>query len=108
MNPSDEHLNSLLNTWTAPPCPPSLEQRLRRAYVSRRRQQPAVWTRWLARFTPRAGKFAGVLAGAVILLAVITRAFPQSLNLAVPSGFGKISGIVSAPRFMQMALRYDF
>ena len=30
------------------------------------------------------------------------------LNLGVPSGFGKISGIVSAPRFMQMALRYEF
>jgi hypothetical protein len=30
------------------------------------------------------------------------------LNLSTPAGFGKISGIVSAPRFMQMALRYEF
>jgi hypothetical protein len=82
----DEDLDCLLSAWTVPPSPASLQQRLRHAYAGRKRPQPAVWKRWIARFVPPAGKLAGVMAGAVILLGVITRAFPQSLNLAVPSG----------------------
>jgi hypothetical protein len=101
MNPSDEDLNCLLKAWTAPRSPDSLEGRLRRAYGDRvrsrttvlsgeagqqRKWSSGVWTRWIAQFAPTAGKVAAVMAGAVVLLAVITRAFPQSLNLVVPTG----------------------
>jgi hypothetical protein len=101
MNPSDDDLNCLLKAWTAPRSPDSLERRLRRAYGARvrsrttalwgeagqqRKWSSGVWTRWIAHFLPTAGKVAGVMAGAVVLLAAITRAFPQSLNLAVPAG----------------------
>ena len=101
MNPSDDDLNCLLKAWTAPRSPDSLEGRLRRAYGARvgsrttvlsgeagqqRKWSSGVWTRCIAHFLPTTGKVAGVMAGAVVLLAVITRAFPQSLNLVVPTG----------------------
>jgi hypothetical protein len=41
---------------------------------------------WIVGFLPTAAKFAGVVAAAVVLLAVITRAFPQSLYFASPPG----------------------
>ncbi len=40
-----------------------------------------VWARWITGFLPIAGKFVGVIAGAVVLLAMITRAFPQSFGM---------------------------
>jgi hypothetical protein len=110
MNPSEDDLNCLLKTWTVPRSPDSLEGRLRRAYGDRARSRTTpgllevssvqweaapgrqrkcgrgVWSRWIAGFLPFAGKFAGVIAVAVVLLAVITRAFPQSLGLFVPPG----------------------
>lgn len=87
MNLSDEDLDCLLKTWTAPRSPDSLEGRLRGAYRERRQNRGSVaWPRWIARIAPIAGKFAAVLASGIILLAVITRAFPQSLNLIAPSG----------------------
>ncbi len=134
MNPSDDDLDCLLKTWTAPRSPDSLEARLRRAYGHRlrrayrhrlrraygnllrraygnrllrraygdrapsrttvlsgeagpqRKSDSGVRTRWIAQLVPTAGTVAGVMAGAVVLLAVITRAFPQSLNLVVPAG----------------------
>lgn len=105
MNPSDDDLNCLLKAWTVPQSTDSLEGRLRRAYRDRTRSQktlglvevspalwaqaegrqlnrgPGVWVRWIAGFVPNAGKFAGVIAGAVVLLAMITRAFPQSVRM---------------------------
>lgn len=105
MNPSDDDLNCLLKAWTVPRSPDSLEGRLRRSYRDRarsgetlglvevspalwtraagrlRRRGPGVWAPWIAGFVPIAGKFAGVIAGAVVLLAMITRAFPQSLRM---------------------------
>jgi hypothetical protein len=108
MNLSDDDLNALLKTWTVPRSPHSLEERLRRAYRdsvrSRARQAfleapadgttmvtamppkrgPGAWTSWIAGFAPTVGKLAAVIAGAVILLAVITRAFPQSLAILAP------------------------
>jgi hypothetical protein len=110
MNPSDDDLNCLLKAWTVPRSPDSLEVRLRDGYRDRartrttagllevspvtwgtaeggqRKRSPGVWGRWIAGFLPSAGKFAGVIAGAVVLLAVITRAFPQSLSLIAPRG----------------------
>jgi hypothetical protein len=104
MIPSDDDLNCLLKEWAVPRSPDSLEGRLRRAYRDRERPREvssvlsggaAGWqrtrslrarARWIAGFLPSAGKFAGVLAGAVVLLAVITRAFPQSLSLIAPPG----------------------
>lgn len=97
MNPSDDDLNCLLKTWTVPRSPDSLAGRLRRAYGSRaavasgeaaqqRKWSSGVWAHCVARFLPAAGKVGGVMAGAVVLLAVITQAFPQSLNLIVPTG----------------------
>lgn len=97
---SDEDLNGLLKAWTAPRSPDSLEGRLRRAYGERvrsrttlsqeegqrRKWSSGLWTRWMAQFVPTAGKVVGVMAGAVVLLAVIARAFPQSLNLVIPTG----------------------
>jgi hypothetical protein len=77
MIPSDEDLNHLLKAWTVPPSPGSLERRLRRAY--RDRTAPGVWRRWVSGLTPAAGMFAGITAGAVVFLLVITQAFPQSL-----------------------------
>ncbi len=86
MIPSDEDLNGLLKTWTAPSSPASLEGRLRRAYEVRVRYQTTPAARRMAGLLPFAGKLAGVLAGAVVLLAVITKAFPQSLDLIAPAG----------------------
>jgi hypothetical protein len=101
MNPSDDDLNCLLKAWTVPPCPESLDGRMRRAYgavvgsrtmapsveaARQRKWSPGVWTRSILHFVPTAGKVAGFIAGAVVLLAVITQAFPQSLNLVVPTG----------------------
>jgi hypothetical protein len=86
MNPSDDDLNGLLKAWTAPPSPASLEVRLRRAYGVRVYSRTTPRTRWIAGWLPLAGKLAGALAGAVVLLAVITRAFPQSLDLIAPDG----------------------
>jgi hypothetical protein len=85
MSPSDDDLDCLFKAWTAPACPGSLERRIRRSYGDRRRfreiDEPlnASPVRGCARLVPFAGKFAGVVAAAVVLLAVITRAFPQSL-----------------------------
>jgi hypothetical protein len=84
MIPTDEDLDSLLKTWTAPRSPDSLETRVRRAY--RNRICPRTKTPWIARVLSMAGKFAGVTAAVLVVLAVITRAFPQSLNLVVPPG----------------------
>jgi hypothetical protein len=104
MSPSDDDLNCLLQAWTAPRCPDSLETRIRRAYRDRARSRetlglvkasPAfggrttgehnrgsgMWARWIAGLVPITGKFVGVVVGAVVLLAVIARAFPQSLYL---------------------------
>ena len=110
MIPSDDDLNCLLKEWTVPRSPDSLEGRLRLAYRDRshlrttlglrnvssvlsgeaagrqRTRSPRAMARWITGFLPVAGKFAGVLAGAVVLLAVITRAFPQSLSLIAPPG----------------------
>ncbi len=82
MNPSDDDLNGLLMAWTAPRSPASLERRVRRAYRDRTRSRP----RWIGGFVPAVGKFAGFVAAAVVLLAVITRAFPQSLGVIAPPG----------------------
>jgi hypothetical protein len=84
MIPTDEDLDGLLKTWTAPRSPDSLETRVRRAYGNRIR--PRTKTPWIARVLPMAGRFAGATAAALVLLAVITRAFPQSLNLVAPPG----------------------
>ena len=93
MNVSDDELDSLLKTWTAPRSPDSLEGRLRRAYKGRCLSQGATeqnrgtgaWARWIAGIVPIAGKAAAVIAGTIVLLAIITRAFPQSLGLIAPS-----------------------
>jgi hypothetical protein len=92
MNPSDDDLNLLLKTWTVPRSPDSLEARLRRAYKDRALSQGAArqerlrgaWARWIGGSVPTAGKLAGLIAGTVVLLAIITRAFPQSLGLIAP------------------------
>ena len=90
MNPSDSDLDCLLKAWTVPHSPDSLERRVRRAYGDRAysRTTPGLLegsaSRWIAGLMPMAGKFAGVIASAVVLLAVITRAFPQSLGLVSP------------------------
>jgi hypothetical protein len=105
MNPSDDDLDCLLKAWTVPQSPDSLEGRVRCAYRDRarartttglveaspalragapggqRKRGPGMWVRWIAGFVPIAGKFAGVIAGAIVLLAMITRALPQSLRL---------------------------
>jgi hypothetical protein len=98
MIPSDDDLNCLLKEWTVPRSPDSLEGRLRHGYRERaasgarlthglqRQRGRGVWAGRIIGFLPIAGKFAGVMAGAVVLLAVITRAFPQSLYLLVPPG----------------------
>ncbi len=109
MNLSDDDLNCVLKTWTAARAPASLDKRLRRAYRDRarsrtaaalmeasplvwdaaegqRKRNPGAWVHWVAGFVPIAGKFAGFVAGAVILLAVIARAFPQSLANIAPPG----------------------
>jgi hypothetical protein len=75
MIPSDEDLNCLLKAWTVPPSPDSLERRLRRAYRDRTGSRS---TRWFGNASA-AGMFAGITAGAVMFLLVITQAFPQSL-----------------------------
>lgn len=85
MTPSDDDLNGLLKTWTAPKSPSSLERRIRRGYRERMRSRTKARL-WTARLLPIAGKLAGAMAAAVVLLAVITQAFPQSLNLFVPPG----------------------
>ncbi len=108
MNLSDNDLDGLLRTWTAPRSPDSLETRLRCAYRDRVRSQTTsvlvesspvlwgatagrqrkwssrAWARWIAGIAPIAGKFAGAIAGAVVFLAVITQAFPQSLRMIAP------------------------
>ncbi len=97
MKPSDEDLDCLLKTWTAP-SPDSLEARLRRAYrdghapeqMPGREASPAVvgaeggrnrgirvWARWITGFLPISRKALGVIAGAVVLLTVIARALPR-------------------------------
>jgi len=76
MMPSDEDLNSLLNTWTVPPSPDALADRLRSAWRERHGSRPR---RWFGGFAPTAGLFAGVAAGAAVFLLVIAQAFPQSL-----------------------------
>jgi hypothetical protein len=91
MNPSDDDLNRLLRTWTVPRSPDSLEPRVRRAYRDRARLRTmpglvGVWAHWIAGIVPIAGKFTAVIASVVVLLAVITRAFPQSMGvIASPS-----------------------
>jgi hypothetical protein len=84
MIPTDEDLDGLLKAWMAPRSSDSLETRVRRAYGNRIR--PRTKTPWIARLLPIAGKFVGATAAALVLLAVITRAFPQSLNLVVHPG----------------------
>lgn len=87
MIPPDEDLNCLLQGWTVPPCPDSLEGRLRSAYRDRTRARsahwfryaPGVWARWASGLAPAAGTFPGIVAGAVIFLLVMAEAFPQSL-----------------------------
>jgi len=87
MIPSDEDLNCLLKAWTVSPSPGSLEGRLRKAYRDRTgtrsrrwfQNAPGVWTRWVSGLAPAAGMFAGITAGAVMLLLVMAEAFPQSL-----------------------------
>jgi hypothetical protein len=87
MTPSEDDLDSLLKAWSVPQSPDAMERRLRRAYRERTRSRTMPGpvdnsaVRWIAGFAPVAGKFAGAIAGMVILLAVITRAFPQSLGL---------------------------
>lgn len=93
MNVSDDDLNLLLKTWAVPRSPDSLEGRLRRAYKGRYLSQgvagqnrgTGAWARWIAGIVPIAGKAAAVIAGTIVLLAIITRAFPQSLGLIAPS-----------------------
>jgi len=86
MTMPDNDLDGLLKTWMVPRSPDSLERRLRRAYRDRMRSRTAPHRNRIARFLPIAGRFAGVMTAAVILLAVIAKAFPQALNLVVPSG----------------------
>jgi hypothetical protein len=112
MKSSDDDLDSLLKAWTVPPSPGSLEGRLRRAYrdsarsrarpmlleatpvragfaaAVRRRRGPGAWAGWIGGLAPTVGKrlFAGIVAGAVAFLLVVTLAFPQSLSLIVPRG----------------------
>ena len=78
MMPSDEDLNCLFNAWIVPHSLEPLERRIRQAYRDRT-GSPRVWMRWAPRFTPAAGLFAGITAGAVVFLLVIAQAFPQSL-----------------------------
>ncbi len=89
MTPSDEDINSLLKAWTVPPSPSSLEDRLRSAYRDRTRARSTRWFRnWVSTLTPAAGMFAGITAGAVVFLLVVTQAFPQAFGqtLAALSG----------------------
>src|SRR5665213_2454140 len=84
---SDEDLDGLLKAWTVPSSPNSLESQLRRAYRDRTgsrsrrwlRNAPGLGIRWVSGLSPAAGMFAGVVAGALILLLVVAEAFPQSL-----------------------------
>jgi hypothetical protein len=78
MIPTDEDLDCLLKAWTAPPSAGSLERRVRRAYRERTGSR-SMWIRWVSGFTPAAGLFAGIAAGALVFLLVIAEAFPQSL-----------------------------
>lgn len=95
MNPSDDDLHYLLNAWTTPSSPGSLERRLRLAYRDRTgsrprrwfRNAPGVWTRWVSGLRPAAGMFAGFTAGAVIFLLVVAEAFPQSLAGLLGAGY---------------------
>lgn len=79
MIPTDEDLNCLLDTWTAPPSPGTLEGRLRKAWRDQTRPHGRSWFRNLPRLAPPAGMFAGIAAGAVVCLLLIAEAFPQSL-----------------------------
>jgi hypothetical protein len=86
MTMPDDDLDGLLKTWTVPRSPDSLERRLRLAYRDRVRSRTRAHHNGIARLLHIAGKFAVVITAAVILLAVIAKAFPQALNLVVPSG----------------------
>jgi hypothetical protein len=86
MTMPDNDLDDLLKTWTVPRSPDSLERRLRCAYRDRVRSTTTAHHNRIVRFLPITGKCAGVMTAAVILLAVIAKAFPQALSLAVPSG----------------------
>ena len=79
MTPSDDDLDSLLQAWTAPACPGSLDKRLRRTYLERSASQhaPRAWTRW---FSPAMGMFAGMAAAVAVCLLVVAQAFPQSMT----------------------------
>ena len=83
MIPSDEDLDYLLKTWAVPPSTDSLERRLRRAYRDRTGSHSR---RWFPN-APAAGMFAGIAAGAIIFLLVITQAFPQSFSALSGTAF---------------------
>jgi hypothetical protein len=84
---NDTELDEILNSWSAPPAPASLRERVRAGFAAGlgRETFPGV-RHWTAAFVPSVSK--SLVAGAILalgtLLLVVAQAFPQMFSLGSP------------------------
>jgi hypothetical protein len=98
---NDSELDEVLDQWDAPGPRAELRESVRARFATLNERPPKKGRAWLAWFAPSAtkGLLAGAAAGAVVFLAVIGQAFPQSFGLGSPSpalrsGYAVISNVV--------------
>lgn len=84
---NDTELDEILNSWSVPPAPASLRERVRAGFAAGIGQETSPGVRhWTAAFVPSARK--SLVAGAILavgtLLLVVAQAFPQMFSLGSP------------------------
>jgi len=84
---NDTELDEILNSWSVPPAPASLRERVRAGFAAglERETSPGV-RHWTAAFVPSARK--SLVAGAILavgtLFLIVAQAFPQMFSLGSP------------------------
>ena len=115
---NDTELDEMLDRWDAPPVSAALRQKVRGEFLARHQaKSPARWRAWLAPSAAK-GVFAGAIAGAVMLLLVISQAYPQSLDFgssspALHAGYAVISNVVDyaddgSSRIVSHVISYNY
>jgi len=80
---NDNELDEMLNQWGTPPVRTEFRKNVRTGFAAMK-TPPRRWFSWPS-WEGGKGLFAGLAAGAVVFLVVISQAFPQALNLSSSS-----------------------
>jgi len=84
---NDTELDDLLNTWSAPPAPASLREKVRAGFAANleRQTSPGRW-HWIAAFVPSARKslLAGAILAAGAFFFVVVAALSQTHKIVAP------------------------